>query len=201
MTLAAESGPRTRRRSKLTATLATVVAGVAITLTGCSSDTSPTPATKDTTYGALPSYLPSSAIRPDSVLTGTAAKPALTTEGDSVRVNLAAASVLATVSGPVVPGEGLPYQAPTTPCTWTVTLTGARAPVPIDAAAFTTVDHLGVTYHPALVPGRTPPPATVGPGEKVTFELRAVMPTGEGLLRWAPQRKIVAAWDFEVETD
>ena len=200
MTLAAAVRPHARRRSTLIATLAAVAAGVAITLTGCGSGSASQPAANET-YGGLPSYLPSSAIRPDSVLTGTAAKPALTTEGDSVRVQLAAASVLATVSGPVLPGEGLPYQAPTTTCTWTVTLSGARGRVPFDVAAFTTVDHLGVTYRPALVPGQAPPPSTIGPGQKVTFELRAVMPTGEGLLRWAPQRKIVAAWDFEVETD
>jgi hypothetical protein len=36
----------------------------------------------------------------------------------------------------------------------------------------------------------------------VTFELRAVMPTGEGLMRWAPDaQQIVASWDFVVEND
>ncbi len=156
----------------------------------------------DQSYGGLPSFLPKPSFTPDSVLTGTAARPALTTEGDGVRVGLPRASVLATVTGPEVPGEGLPFQTNATTCTWTVTLTAASAPVPIVIADFTTLDHEGRVYHPTVVPGSPVPPATVTPGHPVTFELRTVMEVGEGLLRWAPvDKKIVASWDFEVEND
>jgi hypothetical protein len=139
--------------------------------------------------------------QPDSVLTGTADRPALTTQGDSVNVQLPDSSVLVTVTGPEVPGEGLPYQTPATTCTWTITMTGATASIPIAIGDFTTLDHLGTVYHPTLVPGRPKPPATLAPDRTVTFELRVVMTVGEGLMRWAPQQKMVASWDFEVEND
>ena len=37
---------------------------------------------------------------------------------------------------------------------------------------------------------------------KLSFELRAVEATGEGLMRWAPDgNNIVGNWDFVVEND
>ncbi len=152
-------------------------------------------------YGTLPSFPPTSAVDPDSELTGTAAKPAVTSQGDSVHVELADASVHAVVSGPVVPGEGLPVVQDATTCTWTVTLTGASKAVPIRASDFSAIDHLGKIYQPYLVPGQPKPPASLAPGAHVTFELRAVMSSGEGLMRWAPAGTILASWDFEVEND
>jgi hypothetical protein len=136
------------------------------------------------------------------MLAASAARPALTTEGDSVRVQQPAGSVVTAVTGPEVPGEGLPYQTTATTCTWTVTMTGATATLPLDIAGFSTLDHLGTVYHPTLVPGQAAPPATVAPGQTISFELRAVMRTGEGLMRWAPTGStVLASWDFEVETD
>jgi hypothetical protein len=171
---------------------------IALVATGCSASTK----VADDSYGSLPTFLPSTSFQPDSQLVGTVAKPALTTEGDSVLVKLTDASVLARVSGPEVPGEGLPYQTAATTCTWTVTLSGATAPVPIKAADFTTLDHLGTVYQVSLVPGQPKPPAVLRPGQTTTFELRAGMRVGEGLMRWAPGApKIVASWDFEVEND
>jgi hypothetical protein len=153
-------------------------------------------------YGGLPSFLPRSSLRPDSTLTGTLARPALTSEGDAVRARLAHGSVRITVSGPVVPGEGLPYQATADTATWTVTMSHASGTVPVSMKAFSTVDLLGATYHPRLVPGQPRPPATLRPGHEVRFELRVVMPVGEGMMRWAPVRHgLLATWDFVVEND
>jgi hypothetical protein len=185
--------------------LAAAFAVATTLLVGCGTSASH-PVTRSSSvsdsYGSLPTFLPSTTIEPDSVLTGSTTHPALTTEGDSVRVQLADGVVLATVDGPVVPGEGLPYQTPATTCTWTVTLTGATRTLPIDLADFTSIDHLGAVYHATLVPGQPAPPAQLQPGQTTTFELRAVMPTGEGLMRWAPSgQQIVASWDFEVEND
>jgi hypothetical protein len=189
----------TRRRQRRVLAVAVALAGVLLAGCGTGTDASK-PA--DQTYGGLPTFLPKASITPDSILTGTAARPALTTEGDAVRVRLPRASLLATVTGPQVPGEGLPYQTDATTCTWTVTLTSASAPVPIVIADFTSIDHLGRVYHPTVVPGSPAPPATLAPGHTVTFELRAVMAVGEGLMRWAPvDQRIVASWDFEVEND
>ena len=39
-------------------------------------------------------------------------------------------------------------------------------------------------------------------GHDLTFQIRSVMPVGEGLLRWAPDGDhIVAKWDYQVEND
>jgi hypothetical protein len=153
-------------------------------------------------YGTLPSFLPKSSLVPDSTLTGTAVHPALTSEGDAIRVLLPHASVLVTVSGPVVPGEGLPYQATADTATWTVTMSHASGRVPVAARAFTSIDSLGKIYHPAFVPGQRRPPALIRPGQTVRFQLRAVMAVGEGMMRWAPvHNDLVGSWDFVVEND
>jgi hypothetical protein len=153
-------------------------------------------------YGGLPRFLPTSTLHPDSVLDGSAAHPALTSEGDGVRVRLRHGSALIVVAGPVVPGEGLPFQASADTATWTVTLSKARGRVPISPRAFTTIDSLGKIYHPAFVAGQPRPPSLLRPGRTAQFELRAVMAVGEGMMRWAPVgNDLVATWDFEVEND
>jgi hypothetical protein len=181
-----------------------VLAGVA----GCSAGTHarhPTAAQKLADhYGGYASYLPKDTINPDDdgTLTGTSKRPALAAEGESVKVETARWSVLMTISGPEVPGEGLPFQTPATTCTWTVTMSGASRAVPISAAAFTSIDHLGEVYRTHFVPGQPRPPKVLAPGHQVTFELRAVETVGEGLMRWSPYgHSIVASWDFEVEND
>ena len=136
------------------------------------------------------------------MLTGTAQRPAVTSQGNGVRARTSRWSVLVTVTGPQVPGEGLPYEAPTTTCTWVVTMSEATAPVPISTADFTSLDEDGTVYRTAFVPGQPKPPAVLRPGQKASFELRAVEAVGEGLMRWAPNgHNIVAKWDFVVEND
>ena len=155
-------------------------------------------------YGGYPSFLPPATLHyhSDIALTGTVQRPALTNQGDAVEVKTPHWSVLVTVTGPQVPGEGLPYQAPATTCTWVITMSGATGAVPISASDFTSIDDLGHVYRPVLVPGQPKPPTTLLPGKTVSFELRAVEATGEGLMRWAPDgRNIVARWDFVVEND
>ena len=138
----------------------------------------------------------------DTALTGTVQRPALTNQGDAVEVKTPHWSVLVTVTGPQVPGEGLPYQAPATTCTWVVTMSGATGPVPVSASDFTSIDDTNHVYRPGFVPGQPRPPRILRPGQTVSFELRAVEATGEGLMRWAPDgRNIVAKWDFVVEND
>jgi len=175
---------------------------VVIVLAACSSGPNP--------YGTkkfapkFPAFLPKKTLdaQVDQVLTGTAARPALTVEGDGVEAQTPAWSVLIEVSGPVVPGEGLPYQPAATTCTWTVTMSDATGAVPISLADFNSVDHLGRIYRPTFVQGQPAPPAVLEPGQKVTFEVRSYEAVGEGIMRWAPiGQKIVAMWDYEVEND
>jgi hypothetical protein len=153
-------------------------------------------------YGTLPSFLPTSTLTPDATLTGTAARPALSSEGDTIRARLPHSSVLVTVAGPVVPGEGLPDQTSADTATWNVTMSHASARVPISKRAFSVIDSLGKTYRPAYVPGQPRPPASIRPGQTVHFELREVIAVGEGMMRWAPVNDdLLGTWDFVVEND
>jgi hypothetical protein len=188
------------------AALLTVAAVLSGALAGCSSTAAghhtAAGAKHESTYGSLPSFLPKQSIQADSVLTGSVQRPALTVQGDAVRVGTGGPAVLITVTGPQVPGEGLPYQTSATTCTWIVTITTGSAPEPIDPHDFSSTDHLGAVTTPAFVPGQPTPPAVAAAHTTTTFELRAVMVVGEGLMRWAPDGKHpVAAWDFEVEND
>lgn len=150
------------------------------------------------------SFLPKKTLDPhvDAALVGTMDKPALQVEGLPVDVMTKAFDVKVTVSGPIVPGDGLPEQQAATTCTWTVTMTDATADVPVSIADFHSVDHLGAVFLVGLVPGERPPPAVLRRGQTLTFELRAYELTGEGMMQWAPDhRHVVAYWDYTVEND
>ena len=173
-----------------------------LALAGCASASSSS--ARPVQNGGYPSFLPSSTLhyRSDAMLTGTAQRPALTSQGDGVEVKTPGWTVRVTVAGPQVPGEGLPYQAPATTCTWVVTMSGATGPVPVSVSDFSSIDDASHIYRPAFVPGQPKPPPVLRPGQKISFELRAVEAVGEGLMRWAPDgRNIVAKWDFVVEND
>jgi hypothetical protein len=150
------------------------------------------------------SSLPKSVLDPgvDATLVGTISRPALQTEGLGVEVETAHFDVLVTVSGPVVPGEGLPVQPSATTCTWTVKMTDATGEVPIALADFHSVDHLGSVFLMGLVPGEHPLPKVLLPHHSLTFELRAYELVGEGVMQWAPDhRHVLANWDYTVEND
>jgi hypothetical protein len=150
------------------------------------------------------SFLPKKTLSPqvDSLLTGTMTKPALQVQGLPVEVKTSGFNVWITVAGPVVPGEGLPYQTDATTCTWTVTMKDATADVPVSLADFHSVDQLGAVFVMGLVPGKSPPPPVLHPGQTLTFQLRAYELVGEGMMQWAPDRQhVVAYWDYTVEND
>jgi hypothetical protein len=45
-------------------------------------------------------------------------------------------------------------------------------------------------------------PRSLTPGSPVSIALHAVLPTGDGALRWAPEGgRPLAFWDFTVEID
>ena len=190
-------GPRSR--SQRLGGLAATGLLAAVLLTGCTATAHHSDADS---YGTLPSFLPASTDRPNSMLIADAHHPAVTSEGDVVEVHLAAGSIRMTVVGPEVPGEGLPVQPKDTTCTWKVTVSHASAPIPLRTADFNTLDHLGTIYRVAAVPGQPKIPSTLQPGRSVTFELRAAMPTGEGVMRWSGGTDtVLASWDFVVEND
>jgi hypothetical protein len=153
---------------------------------------------------SYPSFLPKNTLHPkvDTALVGTEVKPALQVEGLPVVAKTKAFKVHVTVSGPIVPGEGLPAQPAATTCTWTVTMKDASADVPVSIADFHSVDHLGSVFIMGLVPGERPPKPVLHPGQTLTFKLRAYELTGEGIMQWAPDHKhVVANWDYTVEND
>jgi hypothetical protein len=153
---------------------------------------------------SYPSFLPKSTLHPDvdAALVGTEVRPALQVEGLPVVAKTKAFDVHVTVSGPVVPGEGLPDQPAATTCTWTVTMKDASADVPVSIADFHSVDHLGSVFLMGLVPGERPPSPVLHPGQTLTFKLRAYELVGEGMMQWAPDHKhVVADWDYTVEND
>jgi hypothetical protein len=138
----------------------------------------------------------------DATIVGTVSKPAITVEGDFVEVRTPKFSALALVTGPIVPGEGLPMQTNFTTCTWTISLSHVVGRVPISVADFDSIDHAQSVFKPYLLPGQPPLPSHVRTGQRLTFKIRAVMPVGEGLMRWAPDGDhIVAKWDYQVEND
>ncbi|MCL2483181.1 MAG: hypothetical protein FWF43_07185 [Propionibacteriaceae bacterium] len=186
------------QRSRRTVVACVAVVVVVTGLAGCSSAAAPEP-----TYGGLPSWLPTPTQDTDQTLPGSQASPALTVQGEAVLAELPqGGTVLITVSGPEVPGEGLPDPPAATVCTWTITLAEGSVPVAIDPADFATQDSLGAVYHPVLVPGQPEPPNVLPAGQSASFELRTTMPTGEGIMQWAPDgRHPVATWDFVVEND
>jgi hypothetical protein len=157
-----------------------------------------------TSAAVYPSFLPKKTLDPkvDEALVGTMSKPALQIEGLPVDVDTSKFHVSVVVSGPIVPGEGLPDQPAATTCTWTVTMKDASADVPVSIADFHSVDHLGAVFLMGLVPGERPPPAVLHPGQTLTFQLRAYELVGEGMMQWAPDHKhVVAYWDYTVEND
>jgi len=154
--------------------------------------------------GTYPAFLPKATLHPkvDAALVGTMTRPALQVEGLPVDVRTAHFDVRITVSGPVVPGVGLPNPHDATTCTWTIRMDRATGDVPVRLADFHSVDHLGSVFLMGLVPGDRPPPAVLHPGQTLTFRVRAYELVGEGQMQWAPDhRHVVAIFDYTVEND
>jgi len=154
-------------------------------------------------YGQLPSWLPRANRPVGGVVTATASAPRLAVQGDTVSVRLRHGTVLATLVGPVVPEEGEFPVPKTSRCTFTVTFAAASGVVPLGAKAFTIVDELGHVHDPVVTAkGGGPVPARVSSGRSVTLAITAVLPTGDGGVRWSPEgAKPIVAWDFDVEID
>ena len=162
------------------------------------------PAARSTAkYGQIPAWLPKAAVPVGRTVEASAAHPWLAIEGDTVSVHLADGRVMATTVGPAVPQQGAFPVPATTPCAFTVTLTAASGAVPVSPRAFTILDELGHLHDPWVTDaGGGSPPARVARGRTVTLTVTAVLPTGNGRLRWAPAGATpIVSWDFDVEID
>ena len=158
---------------------------------------------KASTYGQIPSWLPTPKVPVGRLVQASAAHPWLAIEGDTVSVHLSHGRLLAKAVGPAVPEEGKSPVPATSPCSFTVTLTAATGVLPVNAAAFTILDELGHLHHPRVrATGGGAPPQRLAPGQTVSLTISAVLPTGNGQLRWAPEgARPIVAWDFDVEID
>jgi len=154
------------------------------------------------TYGSLPSWLPQPSVPVGRVVTASPAHPRLAIEGDTVRVLLPGAQVMATAVGPQVPEEGRFPVPATTRCTFTITFARATGPVALHAADFAAVDERGQLHRLRLhVRGGGPLPARVPAGHTVSVVMTGRLPTGNGQLIWAPDGRNTVSWDFSVEID
>jgi hypothetical protein len=154
-------------------------------------------------YGGIPSWLPRAKVPVGRVVTATPARHRLAIEGDTVAVHLPSGRVMMTAVGPDVPKEGkLPVPA-TSPCRFLVTFAAVHGSIPIASQAFSFLGEHGQVHEARLsVRGATRVPRRIVAGHPVTLILSAVLPTGNGQLRWAPlEGKPVVSWDFDVEID
>ena len=158
-------------------------------LAGCG--TAATPAAAPARGGGYPTFLPKNTLNyhSDTAATGTAQRPALTNQGDGVQVKTPQWSVLVTVTGPEVPGEGLPLPgAPRRPARgWSpCRRRPARCPSQrgiSPASTWTTTS----TGRPSCRASRKPP-TVLRPGQKASFELRAVEASRRGPDALGPER-------------
>ena len=177
--------------------------GPAVVLAGCLLSGCTAPASPQPGQGSTPAFLREVSAPPDHQTSdGSAEHPAIVSQGDAVRVHLRAAVLQARVTGPATgPATGAGHTLRTR-CTWTVELTQATAPVPLDLTRFLISDTGAHAYHPVLAAGDPPLPRSLLPGSTLRFHLQATLPNGEAILRWAPQDDTIpASWDFTVEND
>jgi hypothetical protein len=199
-------GPASRRALGLGAVALVVALAVsaAVVLIRPGGLAGASPAARSTAkYGQIPAWLPQAAVPVGRTVEASAAHPWLAIEGDTVSVHLAHGRVMATTVGPAVPQEGAFPVPATTRCAFTVTLTAASGAVPVSPRAFTILDELGHLHDPRVTAaGGGSPPARVARGRTVTLTVTAVLPTGNGRLRWAPAGATpIVSWDFDVEID
>ncbi len=208
MTTSTETMPR-RPQSRLLGTAAAALLAVAavvavvLLISSGSGSTPSAPVHHELKYGGMPKWLPKTEKTEERIVTASEGKPVLAIQGNTVAVDLAHGSVMATAVGPEVPEEGeFPVPA-TSPASFVVTLAKAHGPVPIEPRDFTVTDEDGHLHHPKVTGLHGGPlPTEVAAGETASLEVRGVFPTGDGTLNWSPgSDKTIVAWDFDIEID
>ncbi len=154
-------------------------------------------------YGGLPSWLPKPTVKVGRVVDASAAHPRLGIEGDTFWVQVGRARVMATAVGPQVPEEGQFLAPAASPCSFDVTFTRASGVIALTRQAFTVLDELGQLHYLRVAgQGGGAVPTEIRPGQNVTLITSAVLPTGNGTLRWSPgSARPIVSWDFDVEID
>jgi hypothetical protein len=185
------SGPGLRRFSTA------VLLALAGLLGSCGSSTHA--ANPNDIYGPLPGWLPKSSIPVNRVVVASTKDPKLGIEGDTIKAILSHGQTLITLSGPAVPPFVTP-PPPTTTATFTISVSHTSGTVPIRAIDFALVDGIGRFFYPQTFFGARPPKLAPD-GKTISFQVREVMATGAGSIRWAPDGVPLATWAFTVEND
>ncbi len=154
-------------------------------------------------YGGIPSWLPKAKVRVDQVVIATPAHPRLAIEGDTIVAHLPRGRAMITAVGPAVPEEGGFPVPQTTPCRFAVTFASVHGAIPISSDAFSFLSEHGQTHRARVrLRGGGPAPKRIAPGHPVTLTVSAVLPTGNGQLRWTPSgERPFVSWDFDAEID
>lgn len=201
-------GPRAVSAAGVLAALLIVGVLVVLLLTtggGSTAGRRPQPgvASKVSSYGGLPAWLPKPKVHVGRVLHASVLHPALSIQGEAVSVDLASGRLLATAVGPEVPEEGRFPVPPVTPVTFLVTFASASKAIPLSPSAFTLIDEQGKVYHPKMTAfGGGAPPARITPGRPISVKLHDILPTGDGGLSWTPEgARPIVTWDYTVEID
>jgi Phosphoesterase family len=153
---------------------------------------------------AVPSWLPSAAVPAgDRVVTATPSRRRLAIEGDTVAVRLPGGRAMVTAVGPAVPEEGQQPIPSTSPARFELTLAAVHGSIPLSSRDFTFLGEHGERNGARVtLRGGGRLPRRIVAGRPVTLTLSAVLPTGNGQLRWAPLgARPVVSWDFDVEID
>jgi hypothetical protein len=199
------AGPAPRPAPALLVTAGMAVLAVVLLLVTGGPGAAPHPAhtANAAKYGGLPSWLPKLKARVGATLNASAGHPALSVEGEPIRVHLAGAQVLVTAVGPQVPQEGHFPVPPVTPVTFLVTFAAASGAIPIHASAFSLTDERGNVHRPHVTGLRGgAPPTEVARGRPATVELHDILPTGDGGVSWTGgETRPLASWDYTVEID
>ena len=110
---------------------------------------------------------------------------------------------MVTAVGPAVPEEGQSPVPATSPCTFTITLAAVHGSIPLASRDFTFLGEHGARNGARVTlrnGGRLP--RRIVAGRPVTLKVSAVLPVGNGQLRWAPSgARPTVSWDFDVEID
>ena len=167
----------------------------------------PTP--KNVKPGVIPKFIPRSTLRIGRIVTATAAQPQLAIQGNSLRVKLAHASVVTTVTGPYVPIKYSGTNDPIVPGSFVLTFSRAHGHIPLDASDFHITDALGTGLFPSVdVRGGGEIPAAIPTNRKLTLVFHDTLPIGQGYFEYNPLGTLVAkgkrpmaSWDLDVESD
>jgi hypothetical protein len=168
------------------------------------------PAPKTVRPGHIPSYIPRSTLKIGRIVTATPQHPQLAIQGNSLRVKLPHASVVATVTGPYIPIKYSGTNDPIVPGSFMLTFSDARGRIPLDASDFHITNALGTSLFPTIdVQGGGEIPTTIPTGRKLTLIFHdAKMPIGQGYFEYNPLGILVAKgqrpmanWDLDIESD